>query len=45
MSNITTNWIEEGYSSLKVSLRLLINNLDQVVDAIKMKILNQKQNY
>lgn len=45
MSNVTTNRAEGGHSSLKASLRSSTGDLDQVVNAIKMKILNQKQDY
>ena len=40
MSNITTNWLKEGHSSLKASLRSSTGDLNQIVNAIKMKILN-----
>ena len=45
MSNIITNWVKGGLSSLKASLRSSIDDLNQIINVIKMKILNQKQDY
>ena len=45
INNITTNQTKGSHSFLKASLRSSTGDLDQIVNAIKMKILNQKQDY